>query len=40
MHVREAGWRPVAVFATATVANLAIALILASILFAGFVVTA
>ncbi len=40
VHVREAGWRPVAVFATATVANLAIALILASILFAGFVVTA
>lgn len=36
--VREAGWRPVAVFATATVANLAIALLLASILFAGFTV--
>lgn len=36
--VREAGWRPVAVFATATVANLAVALLLASILFAGFTV--
>lgn len=34
--VREAGWRPVAVFATATVVNLAVALLLASILFAGF----
>ncbi|MCU0477129.1 MAG: putative sulfate exporter family transporter [Chloroflexi bacterium] len=38
VHVREAGWRPVAVFATATVANLAVALILASILFANFTV--
>jgi len=39
VHVREAGWRPLAVFATATVANLVVALILASILFAGFVVS-
>jgi uncharacterized integral membrane protein (TIGR00698 family) len=38
VHVREAGWRPVAVFATATVANLVVALVLASILFAGFVI--
>ena len=36
VSVREAGWRPVAVFATATVVNLAVALLLASILFAGF----
>ncbi len=36
VSVREAGWRPVAVFGTATVANLAIALVLASIIFAGF----
>jgi uncharacterized integral membrane protein (TIGR00698 family) len=36
--VREAGWRPLAVFATATVANLVVALALASILFAGFAV--
>ncbi len=38
VSVREAGWRPIAVFATATVVNLAVALLLASILFAGFVV--
>jgi uncharacterized membrane protein YadS len=36
VSVREAGWRPVAVFGIATVANLVIALVLASILFAGF----
>ena len=36
--VREAGWRPLAVFATATVANLVVALALASILFANFTV--
>ena len=36
--VREAGWRPLVVFATATVANLVVALALASILFAGFTV--
>ncbi len=36
VSVREAGWRPLAVFATATVANLVVALALASILFAGF----
>ncbi|MEV0454165.1 YeiH family protein [Catellatospora methionotrophica] len=34
--LREAGWRPVAVFGGATIANLAIGLGLASILFAGF----
>ncbi|GAA1365982.1 YeiH family protein [Catellatospora chokoriensis] len=34
--LREAGWRPVAVFGGATLANLAIGLGLASILFAGF----
>ena len=38
VSVREAGWRPLAVFATATVANLVVALALASILFAGFTV--
>ncbi|WP_155371178.1 YeiH family protein [Catellatospora vulcania] len=36
--LREAGWRPVAVFGGATLANLAIGLGLASILFAGFTV--
>ncbi len=36
--VREAGWRPLAVFATATVANLVVALALASILFANFTI--
>ncbi|MEU7589207.1 putative sulfate exporter family transporter [Micromonospora sp. NPDC049230] len=34
--LREAGWRPVAVFASATVFNLALALALASVLFRGF----
>ena len=34
--LREAGWRPIAVFAGATVFNLALALALASVLFAGF----
>ena len=34
--VREAGARPVAVFAAATAVNLVIALVLASVLFAGF----
>ncbi|NUR51690.1 MAG: putative sulfate exporter family transporter [Hamadaea sp.] len=37
--LKEAGWRPVAVFASATVANLALGLALASLLFAGFTVT-
>jgi len=36
VSVREAGWRPLAVFGIATVANLVVALALASILFAGF----
>ncbi|MEH1014061.1 putative sulfate exporter family transporter [Micromonospora sp. CPCC 206060] len=36
--LREAGWRPVAVFAGATVFNLALALALASLLFAGVTV--
>jgi uncharacterized integral membrane protein (TIGR00698 family) len=36
VSVREAGWKPVAVFGIATVANLVLALALASILFAGF----
>ncbi|MCG5432056.1 YeiH family protein [Mycobacterium sp. MYCO198283] len=34
--VREAGWRPVAVFASATVVNIVVALGLATVLFAGF----
>lgn len=34
--LREAGWRPIAVFGGATVFNLAIALLVASILFQGF----
>ncbi|MEV0268274.1 hypothetical protein AB0H43_05805 [Hamadaea sp. NPDC050747] len=37
--LKEAGWRPVAVFASATVANLALGLALASLLFAGFTLT-
>jgi uncharacterized integral membrane protein (TIGR00698 family) len=37
--LREAGWRPVGVFAIATVVNLALALLLASLLFSGFSVT-
>jgi uncharacterized integral membrane protein (TIGR00698 family) len=37
--IREAGWRPIAVFASATVANLVVALALASILFANFAVS-
>jgi uncharacterized membrane protein YadS len=32
-RVREAGWRPLAVFAAATVFNLVLTLIVASILF-------
>jgi uncharacterized integral membrane protein (TIGR00698 family) len=36
VHVREAGWRPIGVFATATVVNLALALALATVLFTGF----
>ncbi len=36
--IREAGWRPVAVFVGATVTNLALALVLASVLFGSFVV--
>jgi uncharacterized integral membrane protein (TIGR00698 family) len=35
--IREAGWRPIGVFATATVVNLALALLLSTILFSGFV---
>ena len=34
--VREAGLRPVAVFAIASVGNLVLALLLASLLFSGF----
>lgn len=34
--LREAGWRPIGVFAAATVVNIGLALALASILFAGF----
>jgi len=34
--LREAGWRPIAVFASATVANLVLALALASLLFRNF----
>lgn len=34
--LREAGWRPIGVFATATVVNVVLALGLASVLFAGF----
>jgi uncharacterized integral membrane protein (TIGR00698 family) len=36
VSIREAGWKPIGVFAAATVVNLAVALLLASILFAGF----
>ncbi|WP_238006378.1 putative sulfate exporter family transporter [Dactylosporangium sp. AC04546] len=36
--LREAGWRPVAVFAGATVVNIVLALALASLLFANFTV--
>jgi uncharacterized integral membrane protein (TIGR00698 family) len=36
--LKEAGWRPVGVFAIATVVNLALALILAALLFSGFTV--
>ena len=36
VHVREAGWKPIGVFATATVVNLTLALVLATILFSGF----
>ena len=34
--VREAGWRPVAVFASATVVNIVVALGLATVLFGNF----
>ena len=34
--LREAGWRPVGVFASATVVNLAVGLGLAVLLFSGF----
>jgi uncharacterized membrane protein YadS len=37
--VRAAGWRPIGVFVGATVTNLALALVLASVLFASFKVT-
>ncbi|GGO22788.1 hypothetical protein GCM10010116_46000 [Microbispora rosea subsp. aerata] len=37
--LKEAGWRPIAVFATATVANVLLALGLATVLFSGFTVT-
>jgi uncharacterized integral membrane protein (TIGR00698 family) len=36
--LREAGWKPIGVFVTATVFNLTLALALASLLFGGFVV--
>ena len=39
VSVQEAGWKPIGVFATATVVNLVVALLLASILFAGFAVS-
>jgi uncharacterized integral membrane protein (TIGR00698 family) len=39
VHVRDAGWKPIGVFATATVVNLALALVLATVLFSGFVVS-
>ncbi len=39
VSIREAGWKPIGVFATATVVNLALALALASILFSGFIVS-
>ncbi|MEV6815130.1 hypothetical protein [Micromonospora sp. NPDC051296] len=37
--LRQAGWRPVAVFGGATVFNLVLALGLASVLFAGFTIS-
>ncbi len=37
--IREAGWRPLGVFAGATVVNLALALVLANVLFGGFKVS-
>ena len=37
--LREAGWRPIAVFATATAVNITLALVLASVLFGSFVVS-
>ena len=37
--IREAGIRPVLVFGAATVLNLALALVLASVIFAGFKLT-
>jgi uncharacterized integral membrane protein (TIGR00698 family) len=36
VSVREAGWKPILVFGTATIVNLAVALLLATVLFAGF----
>ncbi|GAB6899269.1 YeiH family protein [Kineosporia succinea] len=38
--LREAGWKPVAVFGAATAVNIVVALALASILFSGFVIPA
>lgn len=36
--LREAGWKPIGVFAAATVANIVLALALASLLFSGFTI--
>ena len=36
--MKEAGWKPIAVFAGATVFNLVLGLALASLLFRGFVI--
>lgn len=36
--LREAGWRPIGVFAAATLVNIVLALALASVLFAGFTI--
>ncbi|KQO42186.1 YeiH family protein [Aeromicrobium sp. Leaf245] len=36
--LKEAGWRPIGVFAAATVVNIGLALALASVLFAGFTI--
>ena len=38
--LRRAGWRPIVVFALATVANLVIGLILAHLLWSGFEIPA
>jgi len=37
--LREAGWRPIALFASATVVNIVVALGLAAVLFNGFKVS-